>query len=285
MLIFHAMSELWHRRAIDLKSPLDHPLLSPTRFPGDQKVPFTSSELLSKPDWLAGCLYCLLYLDAAFVSLTDCLTHWWSENCIVFCLTPFLCHAMPCHAFSSRACSRNKTPKERNLPGRSREIEFAGVFKRHSAALGDHRVRADEVFPLRWPLIATLTTPLDLSSLFFHTSCCVTPWIEYWMLLSTSLCPPPHEQYHLLPLSICTAPLGMPELKLGLNDKLMFEATGRSQSRLDSPSKNYRYETLSAHMVTISFPLFHFTFSIRFMPFLIFAWTLARVCTGLNQWS
>lgn len=69
---------------------------------------------------------------------------------------------MSCHAFSSLACSRNKAPKERNLLGRSREIEFAGVIKRHSAALGDHRVRADEVIPLRLSLIATLTTPLDL---------------------------------------------------------------------------------------------------------------------------
>lgn len=71
------------------------------------------------------------------------------------------CHAIPCHVLSYLSCSRNKTPKERNLPGRSREIEFAGVFKRHSAALGDHRVRADEVIPLRLSLIATLTTHVD----------------------------------------------------------------------------------------------------------------------------
>lgn len=77
----------------------------------------------------------------------------------------------------------------------------------------------------------------------------------------------------------------MPELKLGLNDKLMFEATGRSQSRLDSPSVKYGYELLRALIVTISFPLFHYTSSIHFMPFLILALTLARVFTGLNQWS
>jgi hypothetical protein len=81
----------------------------------------------------------------------------------------------PFLTFSSFACSRNKTPKERNLPGRSREIEFAGVVKRHSAALRDHRVRADEVIPLRLSLIAALTTPLDLPSLFFRASCPATP--------------------------------------------------------------------------------------------------------------
>lgn len=85
------------------------------------------------------------------------------------------CHAMLCLAFSFLACSRNKTPKERNLLGRSREIEFAGVVKRHSAALRDHWVRADEVIPLRYFLIATLTNHLDLPSLFFRASCPVTP--------------------------------------------------------------------------------------------------------------
>jgi AP-1 complex subunit mu len=34
-------------------------------------------------------------------------------------------------------------------------------------------------------------------------------------------------------------PSGMPELKLGLNDKLMFEATGRSQSRSVQCSAKY----------------------------------------------
>ena len=33
------------------------------------------------------------------------------------------------------------------------------------------------------------------------------------------------------PLHCTSSTAGMPELKLGLNDKLMFEATGRSQSR------------------------------------------------------
>ena len=48
---------------------------------------------------------------------------------------------------------------------------------------------------------------------------------------------------------------GMPELKLGLNDKLMFEATGRSTSRI----KAVELEDIKFHQVNLLIFLIDFS--------------------------